>query len=43
MKILLVCGFIQCIGGIHCAMSSLTGQIHETNEEYVEQRESPIK
>ena len=30
------------LAGIHCDMSSL-GQIHETSEQYVEQRESRIK
>ena len=33
----------RCLAGIHCAMSSLTGQIHETSEQHVEQRESRIK
>ena len=32
----------RCLAGIHCAMSSLTGQIHETSEQR-EQRESRIK
>ena len=31
------------LAGIHCARSSLTGQIHETREQHVEQRESRIK
>ena len=43
MKILLPCGFVQCIAGIHCAMSSLTGQIYETSDQRFEQRESCIK
>ena len=29
--------------GTHCAMSSLTGLIHETSEQHVKQRESSIK
>ena len=31
------------LAGIHFAMSSLTGQINETSEQHVEQRESRIK
>ena len=33
---------MRCLAGIHCAMSSLTGQIRETSEQR-EQRESSIK
>ena len=28
---------------LHCAMSSLTGQIHKTSAQHVEQRKSRIK
>ena len=31
------------LAGIHCAMSSLAGQIYETCEQHVEQREFSIK
>ena len=33
----------RCLAGIHYAMSSLTGQIHETSEQHVKRRESHIK